>query len=185
MELGRSFVVGEYQRKPMPLFLLWKGILYFLIKNSEYRYLTGPVTISNRFSGFSKSMIINFIRKHFYDKRLARHIKPRKKYNIPGYYLDEEIIFEQADTLQKFDKFIHDVETSGYKMPVLLKRYLKLNGKIIGFNVDPKFNNALDGLLILDLFDVPMETIASLSKELNDETILERFEIGKLTKGHF
>ncbi|HKK60970.1 MAG TPA: hypothetical protein VJ951_00320, partial [Bacteroidales bacterium] len=61
----------------------------------------------------------------------------------------------------------------------------KLNGKIIGFNVDPKFNNALDGLLILDLFDVPMETIASLSKELNDETILERFEIGKLTKGHF
>ena len=70
-----------------------------------------------------------------------------------------------------------DVETSGYKMPILLKRYLKLNGQIIGFNIDPKFNNALDGLLILDLFDVPMETIASLSKELNDGTILERFEI--------
>ena len=53
-------------------------------------------------------------------------------------------------------------------MPILLKKYIKLNGKIIGFNVDPKFNHALDGLLILDLFQVPMETITSLSKEIND-----------------
>jgi len=185
MELGRSFIVEEYQRKPMPLFLLWKGILYFLIKNSEYRYLIGPVSISNRFSEFSKSMIINYIRKNYYDKKLARYIRPRTRYNVPGYNIDEDIILESADNLQKFDNFIDDVETSGYKMPVLLKRYLKLNGKIISFNVDPKFNNALDGLLILDLFDVPVETIASLSKELNDQTILERFEVGKLVRGHF
>jgi len=185
MELGRSFIVEEYQRKPLPLFLLWKGILYFLIKNSEYRYLVGPVSISNRFSEFSKSMIINYIRKNYYNRKYARYIRPRTKYNVPGYNIDEDIILESADNLQKFDKFIDDVETSGYKMPVLLKRYLKLNGKIIGFNVDPKFNNSLDGLLILDLFDVPMETIASLSKELNDDTILERFEVGKVVKGHF
>jgi len=185
MELGRSFIVEEYQRKPLPLFLLWKGILYFLIKNSDYRYLIGPVSISNRFSEFSKSMIINYIQKNFYDRDLARYIRPRTKYNVPGYNIDEEIILESADNLQKFDRFIDDVETSGYKMPVLLKRYLKLNGRIISFNVDPKFNNALDGLLILDLFDVPMETIASLSRELNDETILERFEVGKLVRGHF
>ena len=44
-----------------------------------------------------------------------------------------------------------------------------------GFNIDPKFNMCLDGLLILDLFDVPMATIESLSKEINDETILNRF----------
>ena len=185
MELGRSFIVEEYQRKPLPLFLLWKGILYFLIKNSEYRYLIGPVSISNRFSDFSKSMIITYIKKNYYDKKLSRYIRPRKRYNVPGYNIDEAIILESADNLQKFDKFIDDVETSGYKMPILLKRYLKLNGKIISFNVDPKFNNALDGLLVLDLFDVPVETIASLSKDLNDKTIMERFEVGKITKGHF
>ncbi len=185
MELGRSFIVEEYQRRPLPLFLLWKGILYFLIKNSEYRYLIGPVSISNRFSDFSKSMIINYIKKNYYNKKLSRYIRPRKRYNVPGYNIDEEIIFESANNLQKFDKFIDDVETSGFKMPVLLKRYLKLNGRIISFNVDPKFNNALDGLLLLDLFDVPVETIASLSKELNDKTIMERFEVGKITRGHF
>ena len=66
-------------------------------------------------------------------------------------------------------------------MPVLLKKYVKLNGKIIGFNVDPKFNNSLDGLLILDLFRVPVETITSLSKEINDKSILERFSLTDYT----
>ena len=61
IELGRSFVVKEYQRKPLPLFLLWKGILYFLLKNPEYRYLIGPVSISNNYSKVSKDLIIKFI----------------------------------------------------------------------------------------------------------------------------
>ncbi|MFC2090522.1 lysophospholipid acyltransferase family protein [Bacteroidota bacterium] len=185
MELGRSFVVEEYQKKPLPLYLLWKGILYFLLKNEAYRYLVGPVSISNQFSEFSKSMIINYIRKNFYHKEYSKYIHPRSRYNIPEYNIDEDIILESTNNLQKFDQFIHDIEETGFKMPVLLKRYLKLNGKIIGFNVDPKFNNALDGLLLLDLFDVPMDTIASLSKDLNDGTILERFEMGKIYRGHF
>ena len=63
-------------------------------------------------------------------------------------------------------------------MPVLLKKYIKLNAKIIGFNIDPKFNNALDGLIVLYLYDVPHNIIESLSKEVNDVTILERFNQG-------
>lgn len=51
IELGRSFITEEYQRKPLPLFMLWKGILYFLLKNPEYRYLIGPVTISREVHG--------------------------------------------------------------------------------------------------------------------------------------
>jgi hypothetical protein len=60
-------------------------------------------------------------------------------------------------------------------MPVLLKKYLKQNAKIIGFNIDPKFNDALDGLIVLDLFEVPYNTIESLSKEIEDASILDRF----------
>lgn len=178
LELGRSFIVEEYQKKPLPLFLLWKGILYFLIKNPEYRYLIGPVSISNRFSEFSREMIIRYIMLNHYNNEFARMIKPRKKFNVEGFPdIDTEILMESATDLNKFDKFIKGVETSNYNMPVLLKKYLKQNGKIIGFNIDPKFNNALDGLLILDLFDVPIDTISSLSKEINDESILERFTI--------
>jgi len=176
LELGRSFIVSEYQKKPMPLFLLWKGILYFLLKHPEYRYLVGPVSISNRFSNFSKGMIIKYIMENHYNLQIGRHIRPRKKFVPTGLQnIDTEIIMESSGDLNKFDKFIKDVDTSNYTMPVLLKKYLKLNGKIVGFNIDPKFNNALDGLLFLDLFDVPIDTIASLSKEINDDSILERF----------
>ena len=183
LELGRSFIIKEYQRRPMPLFLLWKGILYFLLKHSEYRYLIGPVSISNNFSQFSRGLIMKYIREHHFDRKLSRYVRPRTRYNVPGFNVDEEVILENADDLNKFDRFIKEVEPNDYTMPVLLKRYLKINGRIIGFNLDPKFNDALDGLLVLDLFDVPMETISSLSKEINDDSILERFMAGKIGDG--
>ena len=180
LELGRSFIVKEYQRKPLPLFLLWKGILYFLLKHSDYRYLVGPVSISNNFSQFSRGLIMQYIRAHNFDTKLSRYVRPRTKYNVPGFNVDEEVILENADDITKFDRFIKEVEPNDYTMPILLKRYLKLGGKIIGFNLDPKFNNALDGLIVLDLYDVPIETIASLSREINDDSILERFMAGKV-----
>ena len=180
LELGRSFIIPEYQKKPMPLFLLWKGILYFLIKNPEYRYLIGPVSISNRFSNFSKALIIKFIKEYYYDYIMARNIRPRKGFIVPDHNIDTDILIEESSDLNKFDNIIKDIETAQNNMPVLLKKYLKLNGRIIGFNIDPKFNNALDGLLVLDLFDVPPGTIAALSKEVKDEGILERFATADL-----
>ncbi|MCC8173373.1 MAG: hypothetical protein LIO65_02995 [Odoribacter sp.] len=77
--------------------------------------------------------------------------------------------------LTLLDKMIGDIEPTSDKLPVLLKKYISLNAKIIGFNIDPKFNMCLDGLLMLDLFDVPTSTIESLSKEINDDIILNRF----------
>ncbi len=176
IELGRSFVVGEYQRKPLPLFMLWKGILYFLIKNPEYRYLIGPVTISGKYSEVSKELIMKFIKRNHWDRELANCISPRCKYQVETHDPGVEVMVDASrDDISTLDKFIGDIEPSNDKLPVLLKKYISLNGKIIGFNIDPKFNMCLDGLLILDLFDVPMNTIESLSKEINDDTIMSRF----------
>lgn len=182
IELGRSFIVKDYQRKPMPLFLLWKGILYFLIKNPEYRYLIGPVSISNRFSNFSKTLIIKFLKKNHFNYDMAKYIGSRKEFKVLPKY-DTDIVLEKTQNdINKLDKIIADVEITNYRMPVLLKKYLKLNAKLIGFNIDPLFNNALDGLIILDLYEVPMSTIQSLSKEINDASLLDRFiDIDKVT----
>jgi len=79
LELGRSFIVKEYQRKPMPLFLLWKGILYFLLKNPQSRYLIGPVSISNKYSDLSKDLIIKFIMANYFNYDLGQYIKSRKQ----------------------------------------------------------------------------------------------------------
>lgn len=181
IELGRSFIVKDYQRKPLPLFLLWKGILYFLIKNPEYRYLIGPVSISNRFSSYSKELIISFMRSNYYDHDLARYIKPKNMFRINLSNDDYDIIFNNCSDISRLDNIIKDIEPAEFRMPVLLKKYVKLNGKIICFNVDPKFNDALDGLLILDLFQVPIDTITSLSKEINDKSLLERFNVSDYT----
>jgi len=176
IELGRSFIVGDYQRKPLPLFMLWKGILYFLIKNPEYRYLIGPVTISGKYTDVSKEMIMKFIMRNHWNADLARCISPRSKYRVETNDPDVDVMVEASgDNIALLDKLIGDIEPSSDKLPILLKKYISLNGRIIGFNIDPKFNMCLDGLLVLDLFDVPMSTIESLSKEINDDTILNRF----------
>ncbi|OFX23078.1 MAG: hemolysin [Bacteroidetes bacterium GWA2_31_9b] len=182
IELGRSFIIKEYQRKPLPLFLLWKGLLFFLLKNTDYRYLIGPVSISNDFSKFSKSLIVEFILKHFYDYNLAEYIKPRKNFIATlDKMVDRDLLVSDIDNdVSRIDKVIQDIENN-YRVPILLKKYLQLNAKIIGFNIDPKFNDALDGLLILDIFDVPQTFIKALSKELNDESILERFNFSSNT----
>jgi len=178
IELGRSFIIKEYQRKPLPLFLLWKGLLFFLLKNTDYRYLIGPVSISNDFSKFSKSLIVEFIKTYHYNEELAKYIKPRKRFVVkPDKIVDRKIFFEEEQgDVTKIDQLIQDIE-SNFKFPILLKKYLQLNSKIIGFNIDPQFNNALDGLIILDIFDVPQNFIKSLSKELNDNSILDRFNL--------
>lgn len=176
MELGRSFVVPEYQKKPMPLFLLWKGILYFSLKNPEYRYLLGPVSVSDDYSKTSKEMIIRFIMAHHFDWQLARSVTPRNAYKFKTIDQNLNVVMQTMDEdINSLDKFIGDVDEGNSGLPVLLKKYIKLNAKIIGFNVDPMFNNCLDGLIVLDLFNVPQNTIETLSKEANDQSILEQF----------
>jgi len=176
IELGRSFVIKEYQRKPMPLFLLWKGILYFLLKNPEYRYLIGPVSISNNYSTSSKDMIVRFIMRNHLNWQMAKMIHPRNRYKFKSDNMDLNLLMENMDRdIDRLDKTIGDLDELNSGLPVLLKKYIKLNAKIIGFNVDPKFNNCLDGLIVLDVYDVPKSTIESLSKEANDGSILDRF----------
>jgi len=176
LELGRSFIVKDYQRKPLPLFLLWKGILYFMLKNPEYRFLIGPVSISNTYSGISKELIIRYIMANFFDYKRAAFVKPRNRFKVTtdDQHLNTALENMTPD-LHSLDKFIGDIDQYNSGLPILLKKYLGLNAKIVAFNVDPKFNDCIDGLLVLDIFAVPKATIESLLKEVNDINLLSRF----------
>lgn len=172
IELGRSFIRREYQRKTLSLFLLWKGILYFLIQNPEYRYLIGPVSISDSFSDFSKGLIVEYLKANTVNNELVQYVTPRRKfqYNLAD-HIDVNVFLKYiGNDISRLDKFIHDVEPE-QRLPVLFKKYLKQNAGIIGFNVDPKFNYCLDVIMVLDLKDVPPEVIESLSKEPSDRAI--------------
>ncbi|HHB52461.1 MAG TPA: GNAT family N-acetyltransferase, partial [Saprospiraceae bacterium] len=173
MELGRAFVSKNYQQKPMPLFLLWKGIIHVTLRYPTYKYLMGGVSISNQFSEFSKSLMIEFMKSHYYDPYIAQYIQPKKEFKVRLKDVDKDFVFDetQAD-LKKFDKIIDELEPGVLRVPVLIKKYIKQNARLVAFNVDPKFNNAIDGLLYIKVADIPDSTVKPLMEEFQAE--LER-----------
>ena len=63
-----------------------------------------------------------------------------------------------------------------YRLPTLVKKYIKLNCRFLAFNVDKNFNYCLDGLILMDLKDTPREEIENLAKDREDRPqILARF----------
>lgn len=167
-ELGRSFVAEGYQRHRMPLYMLWRGLLLHVTANPDHRYLIGPVSISGGYSRFSRRLIMEFVMKHHYDASMAKHVKPRNRFHIGIDKLDGTALLEASgEDIKKLDQVISEVEKDGSAVPVLLKRYLSLNAKIIGFNRDPHFNDSLDGLVVLDLSKVPEAVIANLRKGMD------------------
>jgi hypothetical protein len=53
--------------------------------------------------------------------------------------------------LEDVSAVISSAEPDGKGIPVLVKHYLRLKGSFVGFAVDPKFNDALDGLIVVDI----------------------------------
>ena len=173
IELGRAFISKNYQQKPMPLFLLWKGIVHTTLRYPEYKYLMGGVSISNQFSDFSKSLMIEFMKSHYYDPYVAQYIHPKKEYKVKLKDADKDFVFDATEAdMQKFDKIIDEIEPGALRMPVLIKKYVKQNARLVAFNVDPKFNNAIDGLLYIKVAEIPESTVKPVMEEFQAE--LER-----------
>lgn len=53
--------------------------------------------------------------------------------------------------LDELSSWISSIESDGKGVPVLLKQYMKLGGKLLSFNVDERFGDTLDGLMFVDL----------------------------------
>ena len=53
--------------------------------------------------------------------------------------------------VDELSDLISEIEPNRAGIPVLLRQYLRLGGKLVGFNVDPEFSHALDGLILVDL----------------------------------
>ncbi len=173
IEMGRAFITKEYQQKPMPLFLLWKGIIHVTLHHPEHKFLLGGVSISNQFSDFSKSLMIEFMKSNFYDPYIAQYIHPKKAFKVKLKDADKDFIFDEAEAdLNKFDKIIDELEPSTLRLPVLIKKYIKQNARVVAFNVDPLFNNAIDGLMYIRISDIPESTVKPVIEEFQAE--LER-----------
>jgi hypothetical protein len=169
IEMGRAFIINEFQQKPMPLFLLWRGIVHVCLRNTYYKYLVGGVSISNQFSNFSKSIMVEFMRSHYFDAYVAQYVHPKNEFKVKLKTYEKDLFFDAADNdLNKFDKLIDELEPA-LRLPVLIKKYFKQNARVIAFNVDPKFNDAIDGLMYIRISDIPESTIKPVFEELQNE----------------
>lgn len=170
IEMGRAFIIKEYQQKPMPLFLLWKGIVHTTLRFPEHNYLIGGVSISNQFSNFSKSLMIEFMKSHYYDPYVAQYVHPKKEFKVKLKDADKDFVFDATEAdLNKFDKIIDEIEPGALRLPVLLKKYIKQNAKLVAFNVDPLFNNSVDGLMYIKIADLPESTVKPVMEEFQAE----------------
>lgn len=150
-ELGRSFVRTEYQKSFAALLMLWKGIGEYVARHPRYRVLFGAVSISNDYAMLSQQMLVEYLRRHNYELRLARLVKARQPFRRRH---DVRVLGNELDALgdiETLSGLVSDLEPDGKGVPILLRQYLKLGGRLLGFNVDPAFANAIDCLIMVDL----------------------------------
>jgi putative hemolysin len=165
VELGRSYVAVEYQRQRLPLFLLWEGIIQMLSNFKEAKYIIGPVSMSNDYQALSKELVIEFIQKNFGDEEMSKLVRPRTKIRNAVKKVDKEaLILAAGGEIKKFDRLLAAIEPMGRTMPVLYKKYLAQNAKILAFNRDRKFNDAIDAFMILDIQNLPSEKADKLNR---------------------
>ncbi|MCB1197368.1 MAG: lysophospholipid acyltransferase family protein [Deltaproteobacteria bacterium] len=161
IELGRSFIRPKYQKNYASLLILWKGISKFIVQNPRYHTLFGTVSISNEYSNFSKHLIMDYVKRHTYDQNLSQDVRPitPPKGKMKLKEMEESLLYTFIQEIDDVSEMIADYEVAYQGVPILLKHYLKLGGKMIGFNVDPDFQNAVDGLILVDLRKTQEKTL--------------------------
>ncbi len=180
IELGRSFVSLEYQKEALPLMLLIKGLMHTLMRYPDAAYFLGPVSISNAYPKFYQSLMVYYLENMHNAKLAEKSARPTMAFE-PDYLKinPKDLLRHKMDNFEKFDRFLMRLSDNNYRMPTLVKKYMKVNARIIAFNVDPLFNYSVDGLILLKIKEYPRSEILQMTKEVKNsierEKILNRF----------
>jgi putative hemolysin len=154
LELGRSFVRPKYQRTFVPLHLLWKGIGQYIVRKPQYRYLFGPVSISARYHSTSVRLMVDYLERYNFARELARQIKPTRPLRLKARaHWDDRVTGRLLSDLDEISDLVSEIESSATSVPILLKHYLRLGGRVLGFNVDDRFSDVVDALILVDLLN--------------------------------
>ncbi|HEY6924279.1 MAG TPA: GNAT family N-acyltransferase [Steroidobacteraceae bacterium] len=151
LELGRSFVRIEYQKSFASLMLLWKGIGEYVSRHPRYCRLIGPVSISNDYLPLSRELLVGFLRKRNFDPLAPTMVRPKRPFRGRFSLRSVGEGGQPLADIETLSTVVAALEPDGKGAPVLLRQYLKLGGRMLGFNVDSDFGDALDCLVLVDL----------------------------------
>jgi putative hemolysin len=152
LELGRGFIQPKYWRR-RNLSYLWQGIGIFINSNPQYRYLFGPVTISESYPLLARLMLVFFYQQHFKTTlTLGRALNPVQIDAQQIAMLIEE--FPGLDYKNEFHRLKSALASMSLCVPPMYKQYSELcepgGTQFVDFNIDPAFSNCIDGLVIID-----------------------------------
>ena len=170
IELGRSFVSVDYQKDLLPLLLLLKGLMETIMRNPDMNYFIGPVSISSWYPKFYQSLMVYYVTTKHTNEEMSKLFHPKTPF-VPNFNkCDIRVLMEKnMETVDKFDRYLMKLSNGDYRMPTLFKKYLKINSKFLCFNVDPDFNDTLDGLLLLKFTDYPKDELDMMLKDIPEE----------------
>jgi putative hemolysin len=160
LELGRSFIALDYQRQYAPLLVLWKGIGSYINRHPETPVLFGAVSISADYSMASREVLTSYLSAHTVSAELLKLLRPKNPPHASSEGMEEPEMFSRVFSIDDISDWISMFESDGKGVPVLVRHYMKLGGKFLGFNVDAKFSNVLDGLLLVDLREAKPQLLA-------------------------
>lgn len=169
LEMGRSFIASEYQKKRSTLAILWRGIGEYLYRNPHYRTLYGPVSISTHYNSISKDLMVQFLTERKTSEELAKFVKPKKPPKVKLKNVDKKALLEGAHNIDHISALVSEIEIDNKGIPTLLKHYLKLDGELLAFNVDPDFGSCIDGLIMVDMLKVDPKLMKSYMGEKQTE----------------
>ncbi len=161
LEMGRSFIVSEYQKKRSTLAILWRGIGEFLYRNPQYKTLYGPVSISTDYNAVSKDLIVHFLMQRNSEDELVKFVKAKTPPKVRMKSADKRALLSSARDIEHISALVSEIEIDNKGIPTLLKHYLKLDGRLIAFNVDPEFSSCIDGLIVVDILNSDPKLIKS------------------------
>jgi hypothetical protein len=114
--------------------------------------LFGAVSISDSYHPVSRRLMATFLEFHEAHRELARFVRSRRRVTrAPGTHSEDETMAMVYEDLDSLGGPISDIEADGKGVPVLVRQYLKMGGKLLGLTVDPAFSNTLDALILVDL----------------------------------
>ncbi len=150
--LGRAFITESHQQKAFPLFLLWQGIYKYIDQHHELKYILGQTSLPNSYQTYSKKIIVDFLIKNHSNKHLSQYFSAfHKLERFENAVIDPFINATNHKDFKRIDDLVQNIEPNGEKIPMLFKRYAEQNAKCIGINIDPKFQNSIDVLMLTEI----------------------------------
>lgn len=117
--------------------------------------LFGAVSVSEEYSPLSRSLIAVYLAERA-SHELPGLVRPRRKFTA-----DTSVRPQVKGTRLRFRRYrrclasIADIERDGEGVLVLIRQYLRVGGRVLGFTVDPRFGKTLDAVMLADLRQVP------------------------------